>query len=324
MLKMRRTAVFLPLWLILVTGGCRSALDGPADKVLAEGRLLYQQEEYGQAQDHFEGVRKYHPKKAEAEEALLGIAQCELKTGDGENAFADFKRLIDDYPNTRHAVAIADGLFELGNEYFEGNIASFLFFSAARIQGVNVLEYMQIHYRHHRLADDALLRVALFHIGEREYGSAVETLRQLLADYPRSDLLLRARYELAGALLRQSRGPLYDLRTLHAARGRFRDFIAMVDQRGEAERYKKEVASAQKQIGTITLMLAERQYEIGQFYERVDSPSAAMHHYRICTRDYPGSKFAELSAKRINELGASTPKTPAAKDAGKSSGKKAS
>ena len=73
--KMRRTAVFLPVWLALVFCGCRgSAVEGAADELLTTGRRLYKQGEFKEARRHFHGVRKYHPAAVQAEEALLYVA----------------------------------------------------------------------------------------------------------------------------------------------------------------------------------------------------------------------------------------------------------
>lgn len=299
---MRRLVLFLSFWLLLTVAGCRSAAEGPADELLAEGRRLYAQKDYKAAWRHFKGVREYHADAPEAEEALLRLAQCDHKLDDGDDAFVRYRDLVDDYPNTRFAPEIAAGEFALGGDFLDGRMGGFLFFGPAREKGIEILEHMQVHFRHHPLADDALMRVALYAIADTEFAEAVEVLRRLLSDYPRSNYILRARFELGNALLHQSRGAVYDPRLLYDAHGAFNDFVVTTREAGQAKRYAKQIESARKSMAFVTTRLAERQYEIGQFFERFGEPSSAVHHYELCIRNYEESESAKRSRARIAAL----------------------
>ena len=319
---MRRPVLFLSFWLFLAVAGCRSAVEGPADELLAEGSRLYAEKDYKEAWRHFKGVREYHADSPEAEEALLRLAQCDHKLDDGEDAFARYRKLVDDYPNTRFAPEIAASEFALGSDFLDGKVPGFLFFGSPREKGIEIMEHMQVHFRHHTLADDALMRVALYAIADAEFAEAVVALRRLLSDYPRSNYILRARFELGHALLRQSRGAVYDPRLLYDARGAFNDFVVTTQEAGQAKRYAKQIESARKSMRFVTTRLAERQYEIGQFFERLGEPVSAVHHYELCIRDYEESEPAKRSRARIVALRPATvaPRgsttTPKRKEAG--------
>ncbi len=307
---MGRIAKTLPIWLlVLASTGCRTAIEGPAKDLLEKGARLYAAKEYRQAWRHFKGVREYHVDEPEAEEALLRLAQCDHRLNDGPEAFTRFKKLVDDYPNTRFAPEIAASQYALGADFLDGKMPGFLFFGTPRDKGVDILEHMQIHFRHHPLADDALMKVSLFLIDDEDYAVAVEVLRRLLSDYPRSNHTLRARYELGHALMVQSRGAVYDPRLLYAARGAYNDFVVTAEEAGQGERYAKQIAAARKQMAFATNRMAERQYEIGQFFERQGEPVSAIHHYELCIRDYGESEWAKRSRRRIQAMRPQTKKT---------------
>jgi outer membrane protein assembly factor BamD (BamD/ComL family) len=300
---MRVLARILPVWLALLGAGCSiRAIDGEPGPLLAEGKKLYEAEEYRQAARRFKGIRKYQADSIEAEEALYYYAECLRQLKDGELAFEKYKRLLEDYPNSRFAVATAEGEYALGVAYLDGKIPGFLFFGKSRGTGVDVLEHMQIHFKHHRLADDALIRVSEYQIKKGYNLAATETLRRLLSEYPRSQHSLRARYELGEALLRMNRGALYDKRILFDARRSFADFVASTEQAGLSERYAKQLESARDRIRLINNRLAERHYETGRFYERVDTPDSAIIYYQAGIREYPGTEYAKRCKERIDKL----------------------
>jgi len=300
---MRLIAVLLPIWLTVAAGGCSiSAVDGKPDALVAQGRKLYEAKDYRAAAGYFKGVKKYHPDSLEAEEGIFMLAECYRQMHDGELAFANYKKLIDDYPSSRFNVACAEGEYALGNDYLEGRIPGFLFFGRPRGEGIDILEHMQIHFRHHRWADDALLKVADYQLENDDYESAVDSLRRLLSDYPRSKHSLRARFELGESLLRLNRGADYDTRILHDARRVYADFIATVRQVGLTKKYTKQIALAEERIQFIRNRLAERHYRIGRFYERTDEPVAALLYYESGYRAFPKTSFGQKCNRRYKEL----------------------
>ena len=71
---------------------------------------------------------------------------------------------------------------------------------------------------------------------------------------------------------------------------------------GQVKRYAKQIESARKSMRFVTNRLAERQYEIGRFFERLGEPISAIHHYELCIRDYEESESAGRSRARIAAL----------------------
>jgi outer membrane protein assembly factor BamD (BamD/ComL family) len=305
----------LPIWLLLLAAGCRTGTaKGPPDQLLADGKKFYEEKGYKEAARNFRGVGTYHKETEQAEEALFLLAESTRHLRYAEESFDSYEALAERYPNSRYAVGAAMGEYKLGMAHFGGKMPGFLFFGTEPSAGIKVLEHMQVHYRNHSLADDALMQVADFQMGEKDFEDAAYTLRRLLSVYPRSEHTLRARYQLARCLWHENRGPLYDEQVLRDSRRAFRDFIGTVKLDGLEDQYPDQIASAQKMMEAIDERLAEKLYLVGRFYERTGNPSAAVYYYRLCIRDYSRAKFAEESNQRMAKLAGVEPAKPQPKE----------
>ena len=163
----------LPFWLLALAAGCRTGTTkGPADQLLADGKGYYEKKEYKQAIRRFRGVNVYHEESEQAEEALFLLAESARHLRYPGESLEAYEKLAERYPNSRFAVGAAMGEYQLGMDHFEGKMPGFLFIPADRASGIKVLEHMQVHYRNHSLADDALMQVADFQMGEEEYEDA--------------------------------------------------------------------------------------------------------------------------------------------------------
>ncbi|MHC4549758.1 MAG: outer membrane protein assembly factor BamD [Planctomycetota bacterium] len=311
---MRWLGVLLPLWLAAALGGCKTGLPkGEPDTLLAEGKRHYEAKEYSDATRYFRAVKERHPEAEEAEEGRFLLAEARRHRGHGQRAFEAYKKFIETYPNSRYAVGVALGEYRLGLDHLEGKVPGFWIFKADRAYGVRILEHMQINFRNHSLADDALMRVSDYHLKERDYEDATMVLRRLLAEYPRSEHMLWARFQLARSLWLQNQGPAYDERLLENSRRAFEDYVGTARLAGMAQKQAKQIEAAGRMIARIDGRRAEKEYVIGRFYERTRHPGAAVYYYRHCIRTFPQTEHAEASRKRLARLEAREEPAPPAK-----------
>jgi outer membrane protein assembly factor BamD (BamD/ComL family) len=296
---------------LALLAACSSLPKGEPSALLPEAKALYAKGDVGNARRYAESVVKGHPESEEAEEALFLLAECRRKLEQGTRAFENYKTFVDKYPNSRFAVGIAAGEYELGMAYLRDEMPGFLFFGADAAFGTRILDHMQIHFRNHSLADDALVHVADFFMRDADYEQATDALKRLLAEYPRSEHTLWARFQFARTLWLQNQGPLYDERVLLQSRRAFEDYVGTARLLGEAERQKEQIESAEQMIVRINERLAEKEYLIGRFYERTKAKTSALYYYRHCVRTYPGTEFAATCARRAGEIEAAAAPAPA-------------
>jgi outer membrane protein assembly factor BamD (BamD/ComL family) len=299
-----------PAFLLALLAACSSLPKGEPATLLPEARALHGKGDYENARRYAEAVTKGYEESEEAEEALYLLADSRRRLQQGTRSFESFKKFVDKYPNSRFSVGIAVGEYELGQAYLKGEMTGFLFFGADRGYGTRVLDHMQIHFRNHSLADDALVSVADYFMKEGDYEQASDALKRLLAEYPRSEHTLWARFQFARTLWLQNQGPLYDERVLTQSRRAFEDYVGTARLLGEAERQKEQIENAEQMVVRINERLAEKEYLIGRFYERTKAPRSALYYYRHCVRTFPGTEFAAVCAKRVGEIEAAVPGQP--------------
>jgi outer membrane protein assembly factor BamD (BamD/ComL family) len=288
--------------ILLLLAACSSLPKGQPTELLDVARKDYDKKDWNDGRRYAESVVKNYPDSDEAEEALFLQAECQRHLKLGTRSFDSYKKFVDKYPNSRFSVGVAVGEYELGMAYLKGEMPGFLFFGADKGYGTRILDHMQIHFRNHSLADDALVNVAQYFIADKDYFDAADTLKRLLAEYPRSENMLWARFQFARTLWLQNQGPLYDERLLTQSRRAFEDYIGTARLLGEAERQKEQVDAAGQMIVRINERLAEKEYLIGRFYERTKAPRSALYYYKHCVRTYPGTEFAAACEKRAGEL----------------------
>src|SRR5207253_2370339 len=65
---------------------------------------------------------------------------------------------------------------------------------------------------------------------------------------------------------------------------------------------QKESGFLEKQLASISLQQAQKDYNTAEFYRRTGHPGAAFFSYEIVRRRYPGTKLADLAAERMEEV----------------------
>src|SRR5437762_4570070 len=144
------------------------------------------------------------------------------------------------------------------------------------------------------LADKALFLAGGVKFFREDYREADHYFSQLVEQHKDSPLAPQA-IELAIISKHMSTGgPDYDGRKVAEAR-------IMVDTalRTYPELAQKEAGFLEKQLGSITLQQAQKDFNTAEFYRRTGHPGAAFFYYEIVRRRYPGSKFAELANDRM-------------------------
>lgn len=298
----RFAASTLPLWLAFALIGCKSPVArGEPGELLAKGKAAMEKKDYREASRNFRGasVQKEAP---EAEEATYLLARARQKRGRGTRSFETYKSFANDYPNSRYSVGAAQGEYDLGREIIDGKAPGFFIFKVERAYGLRVLQHMQVRYRNHSLADDALVHSADYLTKKGEYDESAEILRRLLSEYPRSEHMLWGRFQLARTLWLLSQGPDYDERILAQSKQAFGDYIASAKRLGADDAQADQVKEATEMMARIDARLAEKEYRVGRFYERTKRPDSAVYYYNRCVTSFPDSEGAKKSRERLAKL----------------------
>jgi outer membrane protein assembly factor BamD (BamD/ComL family) len=147
------------------------------------------------------------------------------------------------------------------------------------------------------MADKALFLAGGVKFYREDYKEADHYFSQIIEQHKDSPLAPQAA-ELAIISKHMSTGgPDYDGRKVAEAR-------IMVDTvlRNYPQLAQEKSGFLERQLGSITVQQAEKDFRAAEFYRRTGHPGSAYFYYEIVRRRYPGTKLADLATERMHEL----------------------
>jgi outer membrane protein assembly factor BamD (BamD/ComL family) len=150
------------------------------------------------------------------------------------------------------------------------------------------------------LPNDELAAKALFGKGklildDEEYTSSIETFQTLIRRFPKHPLAPDAYVEIARVYLIESKERYPDIDFLDLAKLNLKKFQQDFPS-------DDRLVIAETILADMQEVFAKSLYENAQFYERTKKPHASVLYYAKIVKDYPNTKTAELSKKRLQAL----------------------
>ena len=144
-------------------------------------------------------------------------------------------------------------------------------------------------------ADKSTYKMAECYRRLRRYDQAIEAYEKVIKDYPESDLVSEAKYQLAYTRYEASLDPEYDQETTEEALREFKKIsktTAVPAVAEEAEAALRELRS--KKAGNAI--------KIAEFYERQKKYQSAIIYYKDIVSKYPDTKEGEKAREKIEYL----------------------
>jgi outer membrane protein assembly factor BamD (BamD/ComL family) len=319
----------------------RNPAPGTAAADLEAAKELYQKSEYAKAERVFAKVAE--DKKATAqfqEEGRYFEGDCQRLQAHYPAAVATFKRQLKDFPLGTYQRKALQQMFDIANywldetrevmkaraEQKEGKRTfvmpvSFVHMDKTKpffdLEGnaLATLEQVYLNDPTGPLGERALWYVGCVRYYHEDFVDADYYFSQIVKNYPNGEFAPKA-VELSIICKQMATGgPEYDGRKVAEAR-------QLVDTAAKSypELVSQKSEFLHRQMLTINLQQAAKDYEVARFYDRTFHPGSAYFCYEIVRRRYPGTKYAEWSTTRMNvlreqaekELRKSAPQTPPA------------
>ena len=280
-----------------------------------EGDELFRAGKYNEAAAKFEDAAERWPESVLEEDALYMQGES-LFFADryyaSRNVFDD---LMKRYSNSRHLDRITAREFMIGRFWEEKGREHATFalnltdktrpWMDTKGSGVKVYEGIRLNDPTGPLADDALMAQATSYFMDNRFEDAAYHYEVLRKDYVQSEHLKQAHLLGLQAEMNSYQGPQYDVTPLKKAETLAEQTLRNYGGSLPAERPRlvqaKELVRAQ---------MAEREYDLGEYYRRLDYNRAARTHYANVIRQFPDTKFAELAQQKINETENLLPEPP--------------
>lgn len=273
-----------------------AAKDTPEEQ-MAYSIGLYEAKNYKLALREFKKLIKYYPLSKEAPTSQYYIGRIMEDLDKQYEAFKAYQKVIDLYPYTELVDEVIEREYKIGDMFFEGRKLQILgpVKMPAKDKAVEILKTVAENAPYGKYAEPAMFKAGLAYKDIADYDNAIMMFKGLIDKYPNSDLIDKARYQLAECSKLMSLRPDYDQTPTIVAREEFEDFI---EKHPESEMTEE----AKEIVDKLKNREAQNTYKIGQFYESRHMPQSAIIYYRDIIQNCPGTEWANKARERLNEI----------------------
>lgn len=273
-----------------------------AAKDTPEEQLVYAQAYYKEgnskaALKEFKKLIKYYPLSKEAPTAQYYIGRIMEALSRSYDAFKAYQKVIDLYPYTEHVDEVIEREYKIGELFFSGQRINVLgpLKVPAKDKAIEIFKAVADNAPYGKYAEPAMYKTGLTYKDIKDYDNAILMFKGLIDKYPNSELLDKARYQLAECSKLLSLNPEYDQTPTIVAREEFEEFIQKHPDSEMSD-------DAKKIIDKLKNRESENAYNIGQFYESRKMPEAAVVYYKDVIQNYPDTEWAKKAEERLNEI----------------------
>ena len=281
-----------PRWFQFILGPKR---DNAADQY-AYCQELVEDESWSKACRELDALVRNWPTAPEAWKAQLQMADIRLtKLGDAEDAFADYRYLLDFYSLQCDYAATADKLYEVaGIMKLEGKEIMFVRF-ANTVDVRRCYEMCVLRAPGARWVPDAMLTIAALREDEGKFTEAIKVYENLRNLHPETE-------EAKTAVVREAAARMIVLRDHGYNRARALDTVDFMKMAMRLCR-PADVAAIQAHMDEARGLLEDEAYRGARFYDSsTRTKRSAVAAYEQFLKDYPQSAHADEIKARIEEL----------------------
>jgi outer membrane protein assembly factor BamD (BamD/ComL family) len=171
--------------------------------------------------------------------------------------------------------------------------------------GIKVYEGIRLNDPTGPLADDALMAQATCYFMDNRFEDAAYHYEILRKDYVRSEHVTQAHLLGLQSYMNAYQGPQYDVTPLKKA-----ETLAEQTMRNYGGSLPAERPRLQQAKETVRAQMAEREYDLGEYYRRLDYNRAARVHYSNVIKEFPDTRFAELAQQQLTATENLLPEPP--------------
>jgi len=300
-----------------------------AESAYAEGKRFYQmgteaiaanpdgdghETYFIDAANKFKTAGSLWPDSSLAEDAFFYEGESHFFANRYVQANRAYEGLITQYSGTRYLDRAEQRRYSIAIYWLDlkKNGASMVSFKDAKrpkfslaSEARRILHRIRIDDPSGKLADDATYALGVAYMAINRHEDAAETFSYLRKDYPGSEHQFNAQMLELESRLKSYRGPDYDGLPLAEADKLRKQIVRQFPQQSQ-----QHMKILNDQSALITNQLAQRDYQIGQFYEGKGQNLAAKIYYEKVQENFSDTVFENGLSEKIATV-AAKPATPA-------------
>lgn len=291
-------------------GQWKNAADEPGGKLLLAAAKIKQVVSTGDTESALQCLAQLKidfPDIAGPDLEIFTEAELLYAKGKWNKAVRKYDQLLDSFPDSWLYDSALERQFSVATAFLTGEkrtVVKFLKLSAYE-EGEKIMHKIADRTGDAPIAKRALRTVAESYETRGKFLDAHDAWAEISTRWPTGEMGKDSLLRMAQDHHSAYKGPKYDSSSLLSAKSYYNNFK---DRHSQLEgEYKID-----DKINMIYEQRAYKQFRIGQYYDRTDSPQAANIYYRYVTEKWPDSAAAKMAKARIEEN-----KTPAAETAKK-------
>jgi outer membrane protein assembly factor BamD len=270
------------------------AVEDTANEQFDYALSFYEAKNYEKALKELKNLAKKYPTSRMAPEAYFKIGQIYEENHDLFKAFRSFQKIIDNYPNSARANEVIERQYRIGNVFLSGKKTKLMGLPVvpALPKAIEVFEQVVKNAPFGEYGDKALFQLGIAYKRSGNFPKAVETFERFVENYPDSPLAPDAKFQMGEVSLQMSRNMNRSQEGLDRAEDYFDNFLSeypAANVRGKALRMKKAIDEKN----------AEKNYKIGEYYERENYLESAAIYYQDVVKNYPKTSWATKAQDRL-------------------------
>jgi outer membrane protein assembly factor BamD (BamD/ComL family) len=311
--------------LVLRQGGLEQdkVIDSESQAELDSAKRLYQEKDYAKAEVLFAKINK--KKKISlpiADDALYYEAACQFYQSNYRGAESTLRKYLKDFRNGTHADEANHRLFDIANYWLDDTRqlmqayeekregkrfwvmpVSYVHWSKDKPlldtegHAIQCLEDVRLNDIGGPIGEKALFYIATIKFFREDYKDADYYYSQLYEHYPNSALAPKAIKQAIICKQLSTGGACYDCRAVEESRK-----LIDVAARAYPQLMQKDQDWISRQLVSVNLQQADRDFNIAEFYRRTGHPGSAYFYYELVIRRYPNTEYAEKATTRKSEM----------------------
>lgn len=283
--------------------------EAKAQTLLKEGEALFAKKEYDEAASKFKKAGGRWPDSPLEEDAMFMTAESFFFADSYAKAQSGYESLLKKYDNSRHLDTTVRRVFRIGR-YWEGMYRKEMRWPVTP----NVLdstqptfdtfghalksyELVRLNDPTGPLADDSLMATANAYFVKGRFEDAAFHYDMLRDEYPDSQHQAQAHVLAVQSKLQVYQGAHYDDTPLNEA-----DEIANQALTQFRDQLGDEAPRMAEARNRIVAQLAEREWEMAQYYETKEYYGAARMYYNTILEKYPRTPHAQKAHERLEQI----------------------
>ncbi len=271
-----------------------------------DAKVLYQQaqklqqaREYAKAAELFQSIAKAFPNTPEAQKSLYEGAECHTLAENYYDAYIMYEEYRSQNPYSEKTNEILAKEYEIGCILIRGKaspttVLGFAVLSSAPL-GAEILQKIITDAPYISFADDAQLTIANYYFKEEDYFLATENYEKLVKEYPKSEWVNFAQYQIAICWTAQFKGIEYDVKCLRDAQRKLEEH----DKKYPQSQYLSESQAQQQKIQDT---LAQKELMVAQYYLDHDQIPGAKMYLMAIVQNFAGTPTAQKAQTLLQEL----------------------